>query len=158
MDTDMKARLEDTARYIIETSTRETVSGNYIMGAEDIPPEILPPEMFRENIETIAKLMQGYESVAEADVTDDGEIDAVYYLAYCPNFEPDAEEFEDYPDGREILDPLTPIGGKAHESEKTQEHPKPTLAERLGDARRRAQGQPDYGDHIPKKRGLDNER
>ena len=108
MTDELRAKLVRTAEYIIETSARETTSGSYITYANDIPEDILSAELFLTHIEDIAEIMWEYDSVAdiEVDAKNNECIDAVMYLAYCPNFEPHLEEEDEYPPDREILNPL----------------------------------------------------
>lgn len=102
---ELKNKLENAARYIIETSAQETTSGNYITYTGDIPEEIISPKLFSKHIQDIAGIVQEYEAVLDI-IVGDGSIDVVMGLDYCPNFEPDADERDEYPDDREILDPL----------------------------------------------------
>jgi len=106
IDGELKSKLENAARYIIETSARETSSGNYITYIGDVPDDIISPTLFSKHINDIADIMQEYEAVLDIIVEPEGAIDVVMGLAYCPNFEPHPEEADEYPDGREILDPL----------------------------------------------------
>jgi len=133
MTKDMKNTLENAAKYIIETSARETSTGNWITYPEDMPAGIISAELFSKHKDQIIDMMLEYEAVAEAVSGSDGCIDVIMYLDYCPNFEPHEDERDDYPDDREILDPL----GSRRESEKP-EPAKPTLAERLEEGKRRA--------------------
>jgi hypothetical protein len=80
-------RLEKTAQYIIDISTQNTLSGNYIVWADNIPPEILPSGMFDKHINEIAEIIEGHEAVADVQLPYDGSIDVVYHLAYCKNHE-----------------------------------------------------------------------
>lgn len=62
--------LEGAVKYIVKKCASETESGTYYVHADDFPEDILPPGLFMEHIGTIADMMLGYESVAEADVED----------------------------------------------------------------------------------------
>jgi len=101
--------LEKTAAYILETSARETTSGNYIIHANDLPAEVISPELFAANIDTLAGILSEYGAVLDIDVYD-GAIDMTVGLAYCPNYEPFPEEEEEFPDDRETSDPLATRG------------------------------------------------
>jgi len=107
MTDDIKNKLEKAAEYIIETSSRETTSGNYFVYADDIPAEIIPANLYAKHLSDIVEILREYEAVAEVDVSPYDSLDIMIYLDYCPNFEPDGDERDDYPDDREILDPLT---------------------------------------------------
>ena len=107
MTEDIKNKLEETAAYIITKCARETTSGNYFIYPEDIPAEILPADLYYEHLDSIVKIMLEYEAIAEVDKSEYDSLDVMVYLDYCPKFEPDADERDDYPDDREILDPLT---------------------------------------------------
>jgi len=105
-------QLEKAAAYILEKSARETLSGMYIISANDIPADILPPELFAKHIDAIVEILSEYGAVLDIAVTPDGAIDITLGLAYCPNYEPFPEEVEsgEYPDDREIEDPLATRG------------------------------------------------
>ena len=105
MDNSLETKLENAARYIIKKSAEETTSGNYITYSGDIPEDIISPELFSKHIQDIADIMQSYESVLDI-IVEDGSIDVIMGLAYCPNYEPWEEEKDDYPPDRKILDPL----------------------------------------------------
>ena len=132
----IKNQIESAARYIIETSARETSTGNWITYPEDIPASVISADLFNQHKEKIIDTMFEYEAVAEAVLgTDSACIDVIMYLAYCPNFVPDPEEMDDYPDDRDILDPLQ----SKREPEKTESAPaRSTLSERLEEGKRRA--------------------
>ena len=102
---ELKSTLENAARYIIETSARETSGGNYITYTGDVPEEIISPELFTKYMKSIAGIMEEYEAVADV-IVDKDSIDVNMYLDYCPNYEPFAEELDDYPPDRKIEDPL----------------------------------------------------
>ena len=139
MTDDIKNQIENAARYIIETSARETSTGNWITYPDEIPASVISAELFSIFKRQIIGTMQEYEAVAEAYMNPDGSIDVMMYLGYCPNFEPDADERDDYPDDREILDPLTTWRrAEAHEPAPIDTSAKPTLAERLEEGKRRA--------------------
>ena len=101
--------LEKAAAYILETSARETTSGNYITYANDLPADVISPELFAANIDTIAGILSEYGAVLDIEVSD-GAIDMIVGLAYCPNYEPFPEEDDEYPDDRETSDPLATRG------------------------------------------------
>jgi hypothetical protein len=88
---DAAAKLEKAAAYIVKKCADETASGTYFVHSDDIPDDILTPELFTAHINRIAEMMKAHESVAEADV-EDGTISVVMYLDYCPNYEPAPEE------------------------------------------------------------------
>jgi len=102
-------KLEKAAAYILETSARETISGHYVIYANDVPAEILTPELFATHIDAIVEILSEYGAVLDIEVID-GAIDMVMGLAYCPNYEPFPEEVDEYPDDREIEDPLATRG------------------------------------------------
>lgn len=104
---ELKSILGKIAEYLIETEAQVTSSGNFIIYPNDFKTDFIAPEFFSEHIHTIAEMMLEYSAVAEADVLPDGSLDVLMYLAYCPNFEPDPVEADEYPPDREILDPLT---------------------------------------------------
>jgi len=140
-DGDIQSKLEKAAAFIIETGARETTSGHYYIYAEEIPPEILTPEQYKQNLDGIIGILQEYEAIGDIEVMDDGTVDMIVYLEYCPNYEPDADEREEglYPDDREILDPLTTRRRpETLESAIVDTSAKPTLAERLEEGKRRA--------------------
>lgn len=102
----LNTMLEKAAEYIIETSARETTTGSWITYADDIPSDILTPDLFDEHIDDIFALILNYESVSYAEINDDGYLDVVMFLAYCPNYEVMPGEEDEYPEDREILNPL----------------------------------------------------
>lgn len=137
VDAALKEKLEKAAAYIIETSARETTTGHYLTYADDIPSDILAPELFENNKNAIIKLMEEYASLAEAEVCSDGAIDAIMYLDYCPNYESDPGEVEeglsyDMPD-RDILDPLEKLPNEKEETLPTTDG-KPSLIGQLQNA------------------------
>lgn len=152
MTEDIKAKLEKAAEYIIETSARETTSGSYIMYPDDIPAEIIPPDLYIEHLGGIVKIMQEYEAVTDIEIHSGDALDFTVLLDYCPNFEPDADERDDYPDDREILDPLA--SRRVEEASLTLAEPKPTLMERLEAGKRKAaeHHKPDNSTQKSKKR------
>jgi len=81
----VKAVLEKAADYMVKKCTAETESGTYFIHADDFPEDILPPEVFAENIRALADIVLCHKPVAEADV-EDGCIFIVMYLEYCPNY------------------------------------------------------------------------
>ena len=138
-DNDMRGKLENAAAYIVETSARETMSGNYITYPEEMPAEIIPPELYKRHIGDIVKIMRGYESVADVDVTADGTVDICLYLDYCPNYEPCVEECDEYPGDRKILDPMklkTVLNETVAAS--SDKSGKLSLTERIEEGKRRA--------------------
>jgi hypothetical protein len=150
---ELKDKLVKAAEYIIETSARETTTGNYVIESIDIPPDIISLELFSEHIQTIAEIMREYESVAIVDVSPYDSLDTAIYLDYCPNFKPEADQLEDYPPGRETLDPLGSKrkidGVPISEITANNRQPvaiavihkaKPTLMQRLEDGKRKAAG------------------
>ena len=122
------ARLEKAAIHIIETSARETQSGNYITDPGDVPADILSSDEYKENIHAIAEIMRNNEAVADVEVGDDGSIDAILYMDYCPNLELTHDESDDSPDGKEIVDAPAP---------KPNTH-KPSILGQLADAKKEA--------------------
>lgn len=150
---ELRSKLEKTAAFIIEKSANETESGNYIIGADDIPADVLSPELFEEHIEIIAGMMEEYAAVADVGFTSGGEIDVIIYSDYCPNYEPLPEEQDDFPPDRKILDPLK--SKRVPEPEKPiPEIPasKPTLTERIAKNKEKAAAQGKPAPHKPKKR------
>ena len=103
---DLADRLKKATEYIISNGAVDTTSGNYIFRVGSIPTDILTPEEFVANMQAIAELAEFYEAVTDVDISD-GTIDVNFYLDYCPNYEPWYEELAQFPDDREILDPLT---------------------------------------------------
>ena len=95
MEDEIKTKLVKAAEFIIETCARETTNGNYHVGVDKIPAEILSPELFVMHKEDIVKIMQEHEYVAEVEISRDGEIDAIIWLNYCPNIEPDGDEWDE---------------------------------------------------------------
>jgi len=82
--------------------------------------------------------MWEYEAVADIEIEPDGAVDLVMYLAYCPNYEPWEEERDEYPEDREILDPLK----SRTTSEKTNsQESKPTLMARLEENKQKVASQ-----------------
>jgi hypothetical protein len=137
LESDIQNKIERAAAYIVETSARDTTSGNWITYAEDLPAEIISPDEYIRHYDAIVKTLHEYEAVADIETTPDGTVDIVMYLAYCPNYEPHGDELDEYPDGREILDALK--SRAIHENAKDAPVSKtPTLAERLEEGRRRA--------------------
>ena len=102
--------LEKAAAFIIESSARETSSGNWITYADEIPNEIISPELYMKHINDVVEIMTEHDAVADVMVSPDGTVDMCLYLAYCPNYEP-----SDY-----------------------EQDTKPTLAKRLEEGKRRA--------------------
>jgi hypothetical protein len=77
---DTEAKLENAARYIVKKISEAAAPDPcYTVDADDFHEGILPPELFTEHIETIARMMRGYESIAEAEVVDES-ISVVLYL------------------------------------------------------------------------------
>ena len=140
---ELESKLENAARYIIETSARNTTSGNYITYTGDVPANIISPELFSKHVQDIADIMQEYEAVLDI-IVEDGSIDVVMGLAYCPNFEPWEEEKDEYPDDREIEDPLkTRFSDNKEDSTKLAK--KPSLLDKVEAGKQKAalQTQPD---------------
>jgi len=102
---EVNAILEEAVKYIIKKCASETESGTYYVHADDFPEDILTPGLFMEHIVTIADMMLGYKSVAEADV-EDGAISTILCTDYCPNYVPAPDEADKYPTDRTIYDPL----------------------------------------------------
>jgi len=148
MTDELKERLEKVAEFIIEASARETTSGNYITYVEDIPDTLLSSELFSKHTKDIAEIMMGYEAVADIHISDDAALDVCMYLDYCPNFEPLAEEVDDYPEDREILDPLSTKHVAETSFSSTQVNESLTLMERLNKGKLQASEHvsPDKGD------------
>ncbi len=115
-------KIAKAAAYIVETSALGTEYGNYITYPRNIPKDIMTVDEFEKLKGKIVYEILGYESVAQADIDDDGSIDLTMYLAYCPNYIPHPEERGEYPDDREILDAL--------QSKFQPEPEKPPLPER----------------------------
>jgi hypothetical protein len=95
---EIKTMLEKATEYIVKKCADETISGSYYVHADDVPGEVLAPGLFVEHIDTIADMILGYESVAEADV-EDGVISVIMYTDCCPNHEPSlvgSNENDDY--------------------------------------------------------------
>ena len=132
-------RLEKAAEIAIDTGARFTISGNFAINESDMPPDVLSQREFKRHITEIAGIVSEYAAVADVEVTPDGIIDLTYYLDYCPNYEPDADRREDYPDDRKILDPLKTRRPLIISAVETPDKPvKPTLAERLKEGKRKA--------------------
>ena len=103
---DMMGKLKKAAEHIIKEGAGNTVSGDWIADYGDLPGALLTPVEFSRHIGDIANMMMDYEAVAEAEAGADGSLHAVFYLDYCPNYEPMPSEEDDYPDSREIAAPL----------------------------------------------------
>ena len=84
-----ETRLEKAARYIVKKISETAASDAcYTVDADDFHEGILSPELFTEHIDTIARKMLGYESIAEAEVEDES-ISVVIYLDclfYAPTY------------------------------------------------------------------------
>ena len=106
MDSALMGKLEKAAEFIIETGARETTTGHHYIYPEEIPPGILTPGLFNKHVDDIIGILKQYEAIGDIEVMHDGTVDMIVYLNYCPNYEPDTDERDDYPDAREILDPL----------------------------------------------------
>ena len=111
------AMLEKAAAHILETSARETMSGSYAMYADDIPADIISQTLFLKHIDTIAGILSEYGAVLDIDISPDDGIYMVLGLAYCPNYEPSPEEADEYPDDRQILNPLESRGENSLQAE-----------------------------------------
>ncbi len=139
-------KISKAAAYIVETSARETLYGNYITYPDSIPDDIMTESEFLKYKDRIADELYGYEAVAQVDIEDDGAIDVTMYLAYCPNYEPDRDERDEYPDDREILDALSSKIVPVPAPEKpTSPERKPSLLEKLAQNKQKAAAQPSAG-------------
>ena len=154
MTDELISKLEKAAKHIIVTSATETTSGNYVICPADIPADIISTNMYFEHVGSIEKIMHMYDSVADTEVSPDGSMDTVIHLAYCPNFEPQPEEEDEYPLDRMIhADPLMPMRTtKSIREVLGIPERKPTLMERLEEGRRKAEQQHDP-DKKQQKRG-----
>ena len=124
---DLMETLVETAVYIIDISLREASSGNWIIYAEDIPTEIISPELYKNHINDIINIMLEHKAVADIVVSPDGTVDMCMYLAYCQSYEP----FED------------------------DHYIKSTLADRLDEGKRRAaQNEQSENKNTNRKQGL----
>jgi len=94
---DLRETLEKAAALIIETSVRETLSGNWITYADEIPNEIISPELYQKHINDIVMIMTEHDAVADIAVSPDGTVDMCLYLAYCPNYEHSEDEQDTKP-------------------------------------------------------------
>ena len=85
-----EAKLKKAARYIVnKISEAMAPDPCYTVDADDFHEGILSPELFTEHIDTIARMMRGYEAIAEAEVEDDS-ISVVLYLDclfYAPAYQ-----------------------------------------------------------------------
>jgi hypothetical protein len=160
---DIQSKLEKAAAFIIETSARETSSGNWITCAGEIPGEIISQGAYLRHFDEIVEILQEYEAVADIVTEPDGTVDMILYLAYCPNYEPHEAELDEYPDDREILDALksrqtkacdtySQVGNRQENSRATAPKGRPSLSERLLENKQRAsrQEKPDTTNKITK--------
>lgn len=102
----LETKLEKAAEYIVETSARETTTGSWTTHSGDIPSDILTQDLFDKHINDIFGLVINYGAVSYAEIGNDGCIDTVMFLAYCPNYEASPGEEDEYPEDRVILNPL----------------------------------------------------
>jgi hypothetical protein len=143
-------KISRAAAYIVETSAFGTMYGNYITYPGDIPDDIMTADEFEKYRSRIADELLEYEAVAQVDLDDDGSIDVTMHLAYCPNYIPDIEERDQFPDDREILDALK--SKVVHESKESQPERKPSLLDKLELNKQRVAAQArnlDTGKHTP---------
>jgi len=61
----LKRILERAATYILETSVRESTTGNHVTFAESMPKGIILYELFERHMHDIADILLEYEAVAE---------------------------------------------------------------------------------------------
>jgi hypothetical protein len=52
---DVSAKLEKAAAYIVKKCTDETASGTYFVHSDDVPDDILTPELFRVHITSLPR-------------------------------------------------------------------------------------------------------
>lgn len=102
---EVTATLEKAVEYIVKKCASETESGSYYVHADDFPADILTLEVFTKYISTIADMMLGYASIAEAVVEDDV-ISTILYTDYCPNYVPAPDEANECPADRKSYNPL----------------------------------------------------
>lgn len=107
IDDELAKKLESVAAYIVEDGATATTSGVYTAYTNNIPADLLPPEMVEQYKEEIESLLFTYDAVADVELDEDDNFDVTYYLGYCPNYEPDREEADEYPEDREIFAPLS---------------------------------------------------
>ena len=139
MSKEINGKLERAAAFIIETGARETTTGHYYIYPDEIPEEIISPRLFRQYSNNVVDVLKQYEAIGDIEVMLDGTIDIIIYLDYCPNYEPDADEREDYPDDRAILDPLQSRRvNETTDGALAEPGSRPTLAERLNEGKRKA--------------------
>jgi len=75
-----ETKFEKAAQYIVKKISETAASDAcYSVDADDFHEGILSPELFTEHINTIARKMRAYESIAEAEVEDES-ISVVMYL------------------------------------------------------------------------------
>lgn len=113
-----ESELLQVADQIIDIGRHGSTSGNYFINFEEAGKDILDPALVDYFKEDITSLMYGSDAVSDIVMTEDGEFDVCFYLAYTPNYEPWQEETDEYgPDWpeQEPLEPLSPARPNAEQ-------------------------------------------
>ncbi len=98
---ELESSLQRIAEHIVQEGTQNTTQGNWIMGFDELPPELGSPDFIAAHQKSLLYLLEQTEAVADVTLSEGG-FDVCYYLDYCQNAEP--EEPEALPTDREIAD------------------------------------------------------
>lgn len=80
----------EVVNYVVKESCRKTTTGNYIMEHDDVS-HLISEEDYLKYFDLIAAELASREEVLDLD-TADYTLDAIYGLAWCPNYEVLPEE------------------------------------------------------------------
>jgi len=78
--------VNEVVNRIVDVSTQKTMSGNRYASHEDVS-DLISKEDFILYFNLIANELQGREEVLDLNITKDHELDVMYGLAYCPNYQ-----------------------------------------------------------------------
>lgn len=76
----------DVVNRIVDVSTQRTSSGNYYTGYDDVK-DLISKEDFLKYFDFIANELGSREEVLDLNTTEEHEFDAMYGLAWCPNYQ-----------------------------------------------------------------------
>nr|WP_308627843.1 DUF6329 domain-containing protein [uncultured Eisenbergiella sp.] len=88
---ELNERMISAMEYIVNTGTQSTTQGNWIITFDELAQHTGFEHEF-SGMDTLLDMLQEQECVAEAELLDAG-ICVTYYLDFCPNYEPQPEEF-----------------------------------------------------------------
>lgn len=120
---------EQVVDYIIRQGTENTTEGNWIMGFDEIPAELMKPWQVKKSQDNIAERLSTHKEVADI-VINDGHFDVCYYLDYCPNCAAKKEEHNHFSDKEEVADDALSAGHKPSILARLQEGKKAALQDK----------------------------